>query len=192
MIIISAIFFFILALLLALIEIESEGKYGWAEKAQTWYRKSKFWGFFFQGKPLTGYHLCLFPFILLAFHTGFFLGLPWTIGKELSILALYFLFSPTWDFLWFVLNPNYTIKNFRKNKVWWFSESRWILNLFPADYLYAVIISFIFAFFANNFINNFIIFITFLALTFITIILSPLYHKWYKNMRKRDDRKRFI
>ena len=37
-----------------------------------------------------------------------------------------------WDYLWFVLNPAYTVRRFRKGKVWWF-EKPWI-GRFPIDY----------------------------------------------------------
>jgi len=196
--IIASIYLFILALLLALIEIEIEGKFGWAEKIPTWYKKtgiSKAFYLLNGKKPLTGYHLFMLSFLFLIFHLVFFLGLIWTLQKELFILAIFFILSCNWDFLWFVLNPYYTIKNYRKDKIWWFSQSKWVFNIFPIDYVCAFIIASILiittALYSNNYlivIDYLTLLITLLALTIITILLSPIYHRWYKEMRKKDER----
>ena len=37
-----------------------------------------------------------------------------------------------WDYLWFVNNPAYTVRRFRRGNVWWF-EVPWIWR-FPLDY----------------------------------------------------------
>ena len=54
------VFLFVYALLFALVEIEIEGPYGWAERLPTWFRvttpAARFYGLFMRGKPLTGYH----------------------------------------------------------------------------------------------------------------------------------------
>ena len=199
MVIISALFFFILALLLALVEIEIEGKFGWAEKLPTWYRKkgvSKIWVCIHNKRPLTGYHLFMTLFLILIFHAGFFLGLPWTIASELVLLSIMIFYFSLWDFLWFVFNPTYTIKNYKKDKIWWFSKSYWVFGLFPHEYVFALILSLIFSFTAGIISNNIYLFINhiyFLVLlvlfAFISILFSKSYHKWYKNMRKTDDRK---
>lgn len=66
----SGIFFGFLALLIAVAEIEMEGKYGWAQKLPTWYKKQpKFW---LKGKPMTGYHVVMFPIFFLLFHIPYF------------------------------------------------------------------------------------------------------------------------
>ncbi len=186
-----ALIVFVLAVLLALVEIEIEGKYGWAEKTQTWYRKPGFFGnTFLSGKPITGYFIFLNLFILIFFHISFFLGLAWTLSSELYTLSLWFAFLPLWDFLWFVLNPNYTLKNFKKDKVWWFNRSDWLFSIFPAEYLYSWLISLVFAFIAGMLVEQLITLSCFVILTIITCIVAKNYHKFYINMRKRDDRKK--
>ncbi len=193
----DVIFFVLFAWLLALIEIEVEGKYGWAEKIPTWYQKRGFLGRLFGlisfGRPITGYHLFVFLFTIFAFHSGFFLGLSWTFGTELKIIALYFIWVCLWDFSWFVFNPYYGIKNFKKQKIWWFSKSPWVFNLFPLDYFLAIIFSFIIAIIANSFESSVLEFyisflLSFIIFAIIAIIISPFYHRFYRSMRKKDDR----
>ena len=147
MLIVNAVFWFVVALLLALVEIEIEGKYGWAEKTKTWYRKRgffpKLWGKLQGTRPETGYYLFFFLFLIFIFHSGFFFGLSWSLDKEFEILALFFVFAALWDFLWFVFNPNYKIKNYKKEKIWWFNKSYWVFGLFPIDYLNSVALALI-------------------------------------------------
>lgn len=200
MLLIKAGFWFALAALFAAMEIESEGKYGWAEKAPTWYRTTgftgKLWGFFMAGKPLTGYHLFTFLMSFAILHIPFFRGMKWSGSAELTTIALWFAWSSVWDFLWFVLNPHYGVRNFKKTNVWWHAKSHWILGLFPADYAFGWGLSLLLAWTASWFGNDFSIFTAhlwllslFLIFTFITIcIIAPRYKLWYKMMRKRDDR----
>ncbi len=193
LVVISAIFWFILAVLLALIEIEVEGKFGWAEKLPTWYRKNNFP---IGKRPMTGYHLFMTIFLFLIIHLGFFLGLRWNWGAELMLIAAYVIFISLWDFLWFVFNPYYGIKNYRKEKIWWFSKSKWVADMFPFDYVCSLIGCLILALVASLINNNFELLLRevytiliFIALAIISIFFAPSYHRWYKRMRKKDDRK---
>lgn len=194
----SALFWFVLAIVFACIEIESEGRWGWAEKAPTWFRTGgiagKLYGALMGGKPLTGYHLFMFFLPVLMFHIPFFSGVKWTLGGECMTWAMYFAWCPLWDYLWFVLNPAYGVRGFRKDKVWWHAKSPWVFGLFPADYLIGWVISVAFAFGAQcfgrqrAFADHALLLISFLVLTGITIAAAPLYHRWYRAMRRRDDR----
>jgi len=193
---IKSLFFFALAFFLALVEIELEGKFGWAEKAQTWYRTTGIWKIFQAGKPMTGYHMFMNIFLILLFHLAFFIGLPWTLSKELILLAVFFAFIPVWDFLWFVLNPNYGIKNYKESKIWWFSNRKWIFGLFPIDYLFSWLVSLALAYGSSQvarqpeiFANHLITLALFLVFSFITIIfIAKPYQKWHRFMRRKDDR----
>ncbi len=139
MFIAEPMFWFVLALILAAIEIEIEGKQGWAEKMPTWYRTTgffgKLYGLVMNGKPLTGYHLFMTIFTVMIFHVPFFSGTKWSVSAELSTLAIYFVWCAVWDYLWFVLNPYYGVRNFKRQNIWWHTKSYWILNLFPLDYV---------------------------------------------------------
>ena len=118
----SILFWFLFAFLLAALEVEAEGRFGWAQKMPTWYRtrgpSGRFYGLMMGGKPLTGYHLFMFFLPLVAVHTGFFQGVRWSVASELIALARYFALAVLWDYLWFILNPHYGFSRFRQENVW--------------------------------------------------------------------------
>ncbi len=76
-------------------------------------------------RPLTGYHVFAFTIPLLIVHIPFVFGLDWSLSAELSQLAIYFALAVIWDYMWFVMNPAYTVANFRRENVWWF-QVPWI------------------------------------------------------------------
>lgn len=116
----------------AKVEIHIEGKHGWAAQLPTW-RIEKHWllDVFWGGRPLTGYHAWVFPFILLFSHLGFFLVGGWTWELELRTMGVVALFWTLEDFLWFVLNPAFGLARFKKGLIPW--HTRWVLGL-PVDY----------------------------------------------------------
>lgn len=194
----AAVYLFLLALLFAFVEIELEGKYGWAEKQPTWYRTAGAMNALFTGKkPLTGYHLFLNLFIIAAFHLPFVAGLPWSLATELFLLAFVIIFFAIEDFLWFVFNPAYGLKSFRKEKIWWQGTSIWVCGLFPIDYIVltssASALVFLAAMLKAN-LDFFISWLEALGLILLLILLSvpfaPLYARWYRTMRTKDDRKK--
>lgn len=139
--IVKVLYLYGMALILALLEIEIESKYGWAEKLPTWYDTTsifgKIYGLFMGGKPLTGYHLFLQIFCVQIFFIPYVYGFPFTIGNVLSTLMTFFVWAAFWDNLWFIFNPYYGWKNFRQNTVWWFAKSKWFFGI-PMDYIMAV------------------------------------------------------
>lgn len=200
MLTVSAAFWFVLALLFAAMEVENEGKYGWAEKAPTWYRTTgiagKLYGLFMGGKPMTGYHIFTFFLSLLVFHIPFFAGKEWSPPKELEVVGLWFAWSCVWDYLWFVLNPYYGVKNFKRTKVWWHAKSWWFMGIIPADYLFgwgfSVALVGLAGWISKDFkilANHLWLLAMFVAFTVFTIlVIAPLYQKWYWLMRRKDDR----
>jgi hypothetical protein len=128
-------YFFLIALVLAHLEIQIEGPHGWAEKLPTWRfdgPRIRRW----LGKPVTGYHLCLVTFILLLLHVPQFYGGSWE--REAELLAMFFLLVVTWDFLWFACNRHFGLARFRKGQVWWFPA--WALGV-PQPYLVGIALS---------------------------------------------------
>jgi len=198
--VINSLFWFVLALIFAAIECEAEGKDGWAEKAPTWYRTrgwaARLYGMVMSGKPLTGYHLFMFFMPIMIFHSQFFLGVAWSPSRELLAWALYFAWCPIWDFVWFVLNPYYGIRNFKKDKVWWHSKSYWVFGLFPVDYLTGWVVSAGLALVAGCLAHRLQIFYAHLGMmgvfllgVLVTIVVvAPVYKHWYWKMRQSDDR----
>jgi|SRR5262249_7991250 len=125
-------YFFLIALVLAHLEIQIEGAHGWAAELPTrrWDGPSiRRW----LGKPITGYHLCLMTFILLLLHLPQLYGGYWE--READLLSLFFLLTVTWDVLWFVCNRHFGMARFRKGEVWW--HPAWALGV-PRPYLTAI------------------------------------------------------
>jgi hypothetical protein len=126
-------FVFFAALVFAKLEIEIEGQHGWAAMLPTWRIEKHFLlDLFLGGRPLTGYHVWAFLFVLLSFHLPFFF-VPgsWSVRRELHAIGSYTLFWIFEDVLWFLLNPHYGWRKFTRENVWW--HKRWVLGL-PADY----------------------------------------------------------
>lgn len=194
----SVLFWPLFAAVIACVEIESEGRHGWAEKMPTWYRTTGFWavlyGRLMGGKPLTGYHLFMFFFPVLLFHAHFFMGVPWSGAAELKAWAMYFAWCPLWDWYWFVLNPHYKDR-FTKEHVWWHAGSRWLFGAFPADYAVGVALSIGFGIAAGVVADDALIAVGHVATLFgfgtaslVLVAAAPAYHRWYGRMRLRDDR----
>jgi hypothetical protein len=112
------VFMVFMAAILALWEIQIEGKDGWAARLPT-RRIEKGWVVRVTGgRPLTGYHLFLTVFLIGMVHLPLFFT-PWTWRLESLLLGYYLGMVLAEDFLWFVFNPAYGLKNFRKGKIWW-------------------------------------------------------------------------
>ncbi len=104
--------------ILALWEIQIEGEDGWAARTATW-RIEKGWVLKFTGgRPLTGYHLFMTLFMLGIIHLPLFFT-PWSWRLEFLLIGFYIGMVLIEDFFWFVFNPHYGIKSFRKGKIWW-------------------------------------------------------------------------
>lgn len=125
-------FVLILSVVVAEMEIQIEGKNGWANKLPTWRVNNKV-TLFILGPyhPLTGYHFFLSLLVMLFFHFPFFIGLPWTLSFELKILASFFFFWMVEDFLWFIFNRNFGLSKFKKGEIPW--HTRWLFGI-PYSY----------------------------------------------------------
>ncbi len=123
----------VLATLFALLEIQIEGPHGWAAGLPTWKISNRWTRLLYSSKPLTGYHLYTLLFTLLAAHLPFGLAMvPFTWRMEARALAFFVLFWVLEDFLWFVLNPAFGWKRFRRDHIWWHAPHWWWIM--PRDY----------------------------------------------------------
>lgn len=132
------LFVLVAAFVFAKLEIEIEGEHGWAQHLPTWrIEQHVLLEWFFGGRPLTGYHVWAFALVLVFFHLPFFWGVPWSGSAEARVFGGYVLFWLLEDFLWFLLNPHFGWRRFRRVDVWW--HKRWLLGL-PIDYWVAAAI----------------------------------------------------
>jgi hypothetical protein len=126
------------AYLFARVEVEIEGEGGWAANLPTWRIEQHplldiFWG----GRALTGYHLWMFSFIGLIFHFPLFFIGRWSLQLEATVMASIMLFWIVEDYLWFVVNPAFGWRRFKREYVPW--HKRWAFGA-PVDYwLFGVI-----------------------------------------------------
>jgi hypothetical protein len=185
----------VFAFLMAAVEIEIEGPYGWAQNLPTPYRVSgplaRAFGTALGGKPLTGYNLLMFTATLVAFHLPFAFGTEWTAVTELSVLAAWVAWSALWDFLWFLLNPAYGWRLFLPGSVWW--HARWLWRL-PVDYWVATGASLVLALVAQMlawggadaaspgpFAGQVLLLVAFVAWAVVVGLASPLYARVYRH-----------
>lgn len=126
------IFLFLTSFSFAKLEIEIEGRNGWAENLPTWKLPKDNWlNKILGGRTITGYHLWTHIYILLLAHLVFsFVPFSWNI--EFKILSFLILFWVLEDFLWFVLNPSFSIKKFKKEFIPWHAKN-WFLFA-PVEY----------------------------------------------------------
>lgn len=139
------IYLFLMATVLAILEIQIEGAHGWAKNLPTWRPHpqsliSKIYMKLASGKEATGYHFAMFFFVFLIFHLPYVFGLTLTLEHWIKTFSLYLMFSIMWDFLWFVLNPHYPISRFKKEHIE--IHKKWLLFA-PVDYWAVLALSFL-------------------------------------------------
>jgi len=144
-IIIANIYLFVLAIVLAILEIQIEGKHGWAMKLPTWRPKGgnlfiRAYSRLMSDREPTGYHMSMFSFVLLILHLPYVFGYVLNFHNWLMTMSLFFIFVVLWDFLWFVLNPYHPLKKFNKEHIWW--HKKWWAGA-PLDYYLAILLSFV-------------------------------------------------
>ncbi len=128
----------LLGLFFAMTEIQIEGAHGWAASLPTW-RIEKHWllDLFWGGRPMTGYHAWVFPFMFLVFHLPLIMHCEFSLRLEARCLGSLMLFWIIEDFLWFALNPAYGLARFNPHSIPW--HKHWLLGV-PADYLVFTIV----------------------------------------------------
>ena len=119
--IIFLLLMFLLAIILALWEIQIEGKDGWAANLPGWRIKTGWLIKLTGGRPITGYHVFMTLFLIIIVHLPLIFT-AWSWRVESLLLGFYVGMIFIEDFLWFILNPDYGIKSFRKGNVWWHKQ----------------------------------------------------------------------
>lgn len=123
----------LMAFCFAQAEIQIEGPHGWAERLPTWRKINRLTRILYGGRPLTGYHLWVQSFSLAMVHLPFLGGwATWTPQGEVRALAAFVIFWIAEDFLWFVFNPAFGVRRFRREFIWWHAPAWWWIA--PRDY----------------------------------------------------------
>ncbi|SPE53881.1 conserved membrane hypothetical protein [Verrucomicrobia bacterium] len=119
-------FFALLALVsaaFAQVEIQAEGPFGWGEKFPTWRVNNRLTRLVWGNKPVTGCHCFMVIFMLAMVHFPFCGGgATWSWPLEARVLAFMIWFWIFEDFLWFVLNPAFGLRRFKRSEIWWHSK----------------------------------------------------------------------
>lgn len=202
----TGLFLALWSFLCAMIEVTIEGPVGWALAQPTWRKKSRLYGALMGGKELTGYHLWMFVLPLFLLHMPFVFVRHWgenlwTPAREFEILAYYFLMCAHWDFTWFVLNPHFTLKRFRRGQIWW--HQKWVGPV-PTDYIAATVLALVLTAAAYAFGEEAIVWLrlaavaSMLGLWLLGIIaLAPRFHTSYlqqcwREVLAREDWDRYL
>lgn len=121
----------------AWMEIEIEGPHGWASKLPTAPFDNAITRILF-GSPITRYHVAMGLTILAFAHIPVLFVQPWSVANELIIIGYTILHLTLEDFLWFVFNPAFGLRKFKREHIWW--HKRWIFKL-PLGYWIAMPLS---------------------------------------------------
>ena len=178
----QAIYIFLLAAILAFIEIQIEGPHGWVANLPVWRPKpgsqiERLARLLKIKKPLTGYHLGLLSFLFVLVHLPFAFGSIWSWSAEFKMLSFYAFWLFIEDFLWFVFNPHFGLKKFKSEHIWW--HDKWLIGA-PVDYYTALVVSFLLYLPVKptagaSIIEWLKIFATFILLTILTSLVVELF-----------------
>ncbi len=171
---VTNIYIFVMAIVLAIVEIQIEGKDGWAKSLPTWTPSGLTAKLTHKltGKKLTGYHLSLFPLVLLIFHIPYVRGVELTLTHWLTTISLFTMFIVLWDFLWFVLNPHYPLKDFSKANIPW--HSNWKFGM-PTDYIMGILASLLLALLIADGLNWWIFHFGLFVVETILVVLFSIF-----------------
>jgi hypothetical protein len=125
------VFVLVAAYIWAKLEIEIEGTGGWAANLPTWRIKHPLLNIALGDRPLTGYHLWAFSFIIAVFHMPFVWSWTWNARLEFRAISWIFVFWVVEDLVWFLANPAFGWKNHNPHKATW--HTKWLWGL-PADH----------------------------------------------------------
>ena len=113
--------------------MQVEGAAGWARALPTWRVRNTWTKRVLGAREVTGYHVYCQLFVAVMAHLLYFIaGVRPGWSVELRILAFLAFFWVVEDFLWFVFNPAYGLRRFRRDDVPWHAASWW--GVMPRDY----------------------------------------------------------
>jgi hypothetical protein len=166
----DAVFIFSYATLYSLLEIELEAKEGWCKNLPTPVVLGNF----------TLYHILMNIIVILTISKVYIKDI--TSIEDISLatfyIAAWFLIE---DFMWFILNPYYTIDKYKKEEIWWHARRPWYFGI-PEHNLVGLGVMFICYSFSNKKSEMYVNIIYILIFSLLTIMLADNYHEYYKSI----------
>ena len=159
----------------SLIEIELEADQGWMKKIPT--AKALNLG----GKELTLYHV--YMIIMITISVCFQNRMDFTLSSFLHSASYVFLFILLEDVLWFIFNPYFTIKKYKKEYIWWHASQPWIYGM-PLHNYTVIAINLCISYFTGLSDIFYSLIYSGLFIAALTYV-SPLYHHFYKFMHRK-------
>ena len=165
----TSLYIAIYAILFSLLEIEIEGKHGWAKKLPT---QPIFYTF-------TTYHIIMNIIVIFTLIYSLY---PNDIYTIIFYIVAWFLIEDT---MWFMLNPYYTISNYKKEKISWLNNQSWYMGMPMQNYTGLSIMAI--AAYLNG--SNKLVYSALIMIitTAITLMLAPLYHSFYMKTHKKNN-----
>ena len=171
MLIKHSIFIAVFAILYSALEIEIEGEDGgWAKNLPT---VPSHLG------ELTVYHVIMNIIIILVVVYSTMMISKMNIWITAYFVIAWFLIE---DFIWFVLNPFFTLKKYTKKDIWWHGRQPWFLGI-PMHNWFGLAGMLILGFINKNWKLIYSLF-AMGGVVALTILGAPIYHEWYKSIRK--------
>jgi len=159
-------YIFSYSFLYSLLEIEIEGKYGWAEKLPT---VKDVLG------TLTLYHVYMNSIVILTLLYSILL--PHDSLTFVYYTIIWFMIEDTY---WFIYNANYTLKKYKKEDIWWHGSGTWVGGVPLFNILGFIILLSIIGYKAYCG-DTLLIYDSFIliGLCLLAMIMAPYYHTLY-------------
>lgn len=178
---------FLIAIMIAAIEIEIEGMFGWAKMLPTWRKKLMILSLLSGGREITGYWLYVNGLIFVLMHYNMLMqGFDnWSWQAEISNWVSWFILLPGWDVMWFIFNPHGMWEGLRAGKVPW--HTKLAFGWVPLDYIVSVVSACLLAvlnLLINDSVDDFIFISLFILLVILFFPLRKIYYRQYYRLRK--------
>jgi len=166
----EAVFIFSYATLYSLLEIELEAKEGWCKNLPTPVVLGNF----------TLYHILMNIIVIITISKVYIKDITniEDVSQAIFYIAAWFLIE---DFMWFVLNPFYTLSKYKEDEIWWHARRPWYFGI-PEHNLIGLGIMFICYSLSSKKSDFDVNIIYILIFTLLTIIFAKYYHTYYESI----------
>ena len=166
----EALFIFSYSTLYSLLEIELEAKEGWCKNLPTPVVLGNF----------TLYHVLMNIIVIISILKVYVKDITSLedITQAIFYIAAWFLIE---DFMWFVLNPHFTIDKYKKEHIWWHARRPWYFGI-PEHNFIGILVMFVCYCLSNKKSEFNVNIIYFLIFIILTIMFANNYHEYYNSI----------